>query len=62
MGTCRLGKEAHDSVVGPDLKVHGLDGIRVIDASVMPKIPGGQTAAPTIMIAEKAADFILNGV
>jgi choline dehydrogenase len=47
------------SVVGADLKVHGLEKIRIADASIMPKIPGGQTAAPVVMIAEKAANFIL---
>ena len=42
------------------LKVHGIDGLRVIDASVMPRIPGGQTSAPTVMIAEKGAHMILS--
>lgn len=48
--------------MGADLKVHGLSNVRVIDASVMPKIPGGQTGAPTVMIAEKGADFVLGHV
>ena len=62
VGTCRMGPNpAEGSVVSStDLKVHGIDGVRVIDASVMPRITGGQTGAPTIMIAEKAAHTILN--
>lgn len=58
MGTCSIGKDALTSVVDPELKVHGVQGLRVVDSSVMPKIPGGQTGAPTIMIAEKAVDFL----
>jgi choline dehydrogenase len=57
VGTCRMGQDER-AVVGHDLRVHGLDGLRVIDASVMPKIVSGNTASPVVMIAEKAADII----
>ena len=57
VSTCAMGT-IEGSVVGPDLRVHGVEGLRVADASVMPAVPRGNTNAPTIMVGEKAADLI----
>jgi choline dehydrogenase len=57
VGTCKMGSDPA-AVVDAELRVRGLDGLRIVDASVMPKIVSGNTASPVVMIAEKAADLI----
>lgn len=61
IGTCKMGpKEDLEAVVDPQLRVYGILNLIVVDASIMPNVPRGNTSAPTIMIAEKGSDMIKN--
>jgi choline dehydrogenase len=60
VGTCRMGGD-ETSVVDPQLRVRGISGLRVIDASIMPRMPAANTNAPSIMIGEKGADLVIRG-
>jgi choline dehydrogenase len=61
VGTCRMGRAAGESVVDASLRVHGIDRLRVVDASVFPTVTSANTNAPTIMVAQRAADLIVKG-
>jgi choline dehydrogenase len=58
-GSCKMGKDLL-AVVDPELKVHGIQNLRVIDSSIMPTITGSNIHGPTVMIAEKGAQMVLN--
>jgi choline dehydrogenase len=61
VSTCRMGPNPGTAVVDSSLKVHGVERLRVVDASVFPTVTSANTNAPTVMVAQKAADLILNG-
>ena len=61
IGTCRMGPAGPRTVVDEKLKVHGLEGLRIADASIFPTMPSGNTNAPSIMVGEKAADLLRAG-
>jgi len=58
-GTCKMGMDPEKAVVDEELRVHGVQGLRVVDASIFPSIPTGNTNGPTIAVAEKAATMII---
>lgn len=62
VSTCRMGPDPAHSVTDANLRVHGVQNLRVVDASVFPNITSGNTNAPVIMVAEKAADIILSAI
>jgi choline dehydrogenase len=61
VGTCKIGRDRL-AVVDPQLRVHGIDKLRIADASVFPTIPSGNTHAPSVMVGERAADFVIGEV
>jgi choline dehydrogenase len=61
VGTCRMGSSPQGFVVDPTLRVHGMDRLRVADAAVFPTVTSANTNAPTLMVAQKAADLIAAG-
>jgi choline dehydrogenase len=61
VGTCRMGANSNDSVVDSALRVHGIERLRVVDASVFPTVTSANTNAPSLMVAQKAADLMLAG-
>ena len=61
VGTCRMGPGAQGFVVDPSLRVHGMERLRIVDASVFPTVTSANTNAPTLMVAQKAADLIAAG-
>ena len=62
VGSCRMSNDSAASVVDPNLRVRGVDGLRIIDTSIMPVIPSGNTNGPTMAMAWRAADLILASV
>ena len=58
IGTCRMGPAGPNTVVDEKLRVHGIEGLRIADASIFPTMPSGNTNAPSIMVGEKAAEMI----
>ena len=62
VGSCKMGNDPKNAVVGQELKVHGFNNLRVVDCSICPQVPSGNTNAVAIMIGERGADFILNPV
>ena len=59
VSTCRMGPDPRQAVVDHELRVHGVSGLRIVDASVFPTLTSGNTNAPTLMLAEKGADLVL---